>query len=207
MNKIHLEKKSAVELKKNIDNYMKFNIQFNAELIINKMYMPLLKCLFKETTLAQDMIDLINEYLNDLILLECKADTDIIIRTKDVIINNDNYNFSYSLDVISKYITLQHNISDAYNLEVHPLVAFDMITFFNAYMEHEYMILDYIKIPYEYLIYEGTWKCDIDKYIMNNSCDNSTCISEINREKMKHIIMICKLVIEHIFNAVKKYIT
>src|SRR5580692_3495155 len=117
MNKIHLEKKSAEELKRNIDecighpwvayrssraSRIQSNIKRKADLIIHKMYVPLSICMFKETQLAPDMVTLISEYINDLILLEYETKTDmqhdIIIKTKDVIINDIVYNFSYSFD-------------------------------------------------------------------------------------------------------------
>lgn len=221
---IQWNKESYDNLKKDIDNYIQLNTtQLCNKLTLKKIYTEIPKILFDYTTFPLDIIGVILDYIHDLILLNyniyvynknSEKSISVIILSDNVIIDEKVYVFNYDFKIVydGKYAMckLEHILSiDSYEIDRNDIDG-DILTFFNEYMRIEHNKRDYIKLlnKYNYNHQTCCYNDDTKKYyIYDHTYYSDTAhIKVINDEKLINIIMIFKLLIEHISNIIAEYI-
>lgn len=195
MNKIYFDTKSKREFKKNVHNYLlsKCNSEKKQILLIKK-YVRINEMLHITTPLIKDLIDIVNEYINDILILEYDIKYEsyfdfgfityiISIESKNIIMNYEKYNFKYkfhiSYDMSSKNeININCRLTpgksvddiDEYIIKYEHMTP-NILTFFNEYMNKYYNQSRYIKTYCGFSNYNLIYFCKYDdnKFIITNN--------------------------------------
>lgn len=198
----------------------------NQDVILMKKNVKIEKCLTNLTRLAPDIIKLICTYIDDVCTTECSINffTDhspiaevwisLAIKLVDVQINFEKYSSNYDFNIMfnRETVNMSHyelNLRENDNNNIFETIKHDnsingLLALFDSYMEYEYMF-NHKKYTYDRLESYSYVKTNKNTLVRSRNC-RQTIVKIRNHKKMKHIIVILKVIIKVMLRNFSKHV-